>query len=136
MKQKKRILVAITFLIVVLVLWCFRSQVQSNLEAKQEQKRIDGILAEINDLYIQNDDYQTQREELEKQQQNLHGSAESNRAEIERLRNEYYKAGDDEHIMELICKEVENSPLCGDYTMLNKLKEIAEKRNVDYKLLL
>lgn len=136
MKQKKRILVAITFLIVVLVLWCFRSQVQSNLEAKQEQKRIDGILAEINDLYIQNDDYQTQREELEKQQQNLHGSAESNRAEIERLRNEYYKAGDDEHVMELICKEVENSPLCGDYTMLNKLKEIAEKRNVDYKLLL
>lgn len=136
MKQKKWLLVAITFIIIVLVCWCFRSQVQSNLEVKKEEKRLDWILAEINNLYIQNDDYQSQWNELEKQQQNLHWSAESNRAEIERLRNEYYKWYDDEHVMELICKEVENSPLCGDYTMLNKLKDIAEKRNVDYKLLL
>ena len=112
MKQKKRLLAAITFLIIVLIFWCFRSQVQSNIEEKQEQKRIDGILAEINNLYIMNDEYKTQREELEKQQQSLHGSAEDNRAEIERLWNEYYKAEDDEHVMELICKEVENSPLC------------------------
>lgn len=136
MKQKKRLLAAITFLIIVLIFWCFRSQVQSNIEEKQEQKRIDGILAEINNLYIMNDEYKTQREELEKQQQSLHGSAEDNRAEIERLWNEYYKAEDDEHVMELICKEVENSPLCWDYTLLNDLKEIAEKRNVSYKLLL
>lgn len=136
MKQKKRLLVAITFLIIVLVFWCFRPQVQSNIEAKQEQKRIDGILAEINNLYIMNDEYKTQREELEMQQQNLHGSAEENRLEIERLWNEYYKAEDDEHVMELICKEVENSPLCWNYTLLNELKDIAEKRNVNYKLLL
>ena len=103
---------------------------------RQEEQRLDWILEEINSLYILNDEYTKQRNELEAQQTEIHNSAEENRTEITRLRNEYYKWTDDEHVMELICKEVENSPLCWNYTLLNKLKEIADKRNVDYKLLL
>ena len=103
---------------------------------RQEEQRLDWILEEINSLYIINDEYTKQRNELEQQQTEIHNSAEENRTEITRLRNEYYKWTDDEHVMELICKEVSNSPLCWNYTLLNKLKEIADKRNVDYKLLL
>ena len=136
MKQKKWLFVAVLFLIIVLVFWCFRPRVQSKVAEKQEQKRLDWILGQINELYILNDEYTTKRNELEQQQTEIHNSAEENRIEITRLRNEYYKWTDDEHVMELICKEVSNSPLCWDYTMLNKLKEIAEQRNVSYKLLL
>lgn len=89
MKQKKRLLVAITFLIIVLVSWCFRPQVQSKMEIKQEGKRLDWILAEINDLYIANDDIQKQWYELETQQTQLHNAAEENREKIDELWIEY-----------------------------------------------
>lgn len=56
---------------------------------RKEQNRLDWILNEINNLYIANEDIQKQREELEKQQQNLHGSAEENRAKIDELWTEY-----------------------------------------------
>ena len=103
---------------------------------RQEEQRLDWILEEINSLYIANDEYKAKREELEQQQTEIHNSAEQNREQIEILRNEYYKTTDDEHVMELICKEVPTSPLCWDYTLLNSLKDIANKRNVSYKLLL
>lgn len=89
MKQKKRLFAAITFLIIVLVLWCFRPQVQSKMEIKQEEKRLDWILAEINDLYIANDDIQKQWNELETQQTQLHNAAEENREKIDELWIEY-----------------------------------------------
>ncbi len=136
MKQKKRLLVAITFLIIVLVFWCFRPQVQSKIDTKQEQKRLDGILAEINDLYIANEDIQTQWHDLELQQSQLHGSAEENRAQIKNLWNEYYKDKDEWNVMGLVCELVPTSPMCGDYAMLDRLKTISETRWVDYKMLL
>ena len=110
--------------------------VKTSVEVRKEEKRLDWILEEINNLYIANDEYKAKREELEQQQTEIHNSAEQNREQIEILRNEYYKTTDDEHVMELICKEVSTSPLCGNYTLLNSLKEIADKRNVSYKLLL
>lgn len=59
-----------------------------------------------------NDEYKVQWELLEEQQEQLHNSAEQNREQINVLWNEYYKDKDDEHVMELICTEVPNSPLC------------------------
>ena len=50
---------------------------------------MDNILEQINQLYIANDDLQTQWEELEKQQQQIHGSAEENRQKIDELWEEY-----------------------------------------------
>ena len=136
MKQKKRLLVAITFLIVVLVFFCFKPTVQSKIDTKQEQKRLDGILAEINNLYIANEDIQTQWHDLELQQSQLHGSAEKNRESIKNLWNEYYKDKDEWNVMGLVCELVPTSPMCGDYTMLDNLKTISETRWVDYKMLL
>lgn len=103
---------------------------------RQEEQRLDWILEEINSLYIINDEYKTQWEELEQQQTSLHESAEENRKQITVLRNEYYKDKVDGKVMNKICELSKDSPMCNDYVMLNKLKEIADKRNVDYKLLL
>ena len=130
----------------ICIIWCtfgiirwvkkLTTEYKETKAIRQEEQRLDWILEEINSLYIINDEYKTQWEELEAQQTEIHNSAESNRKQITALRNEYYKWTDDEHVMELICKEVSNSPLCWDYVLLNKLKDIADKRNVDYKLLL
>ena len=130
------VIIVMLGIIIVKAIQKTANNIKENIQIRQEEKRLDWILEEINSLYIINDEYTKQRNELEQQQTEIHNSAEENRTEIARLRNEYYKWTDDEHVMELICKEVENSPLCWDYTMLNKLKEIAERRNVDYKLLL
>lgn len=103
---------------------------------RQEEKRLDWILEQINELYLLNEDYTKQRNELEQQQTELHESAESNREQIAILRNEYYKSNDNEDIMGLICTSVPTSPMCNNYRMLDDLKRIAEERNVSYKLLL
>lgn len=103
---------------------------------RQEEQRLDWILEEINSLYILNDEYTKQRNELEQQQTEIHNSAEENRKQITALRNEYYKDKVDGKVMNKICELSKDSPMCNDYVMLNKLKEIADKRNVDYKLLL
>lgn len=103
---------------------------------RQEEQRLDWILEEINSLYILNDEYTKQRNELEQQQTEIHNSAEENREQITALRNEYYKDKVDGKVMNKICELSKDSPMCNNYVMLNKLKEIADKRNVDYKLLL
>lgn len=131
-------LICLIWCIFAIVRWVKKltTEYKETKAIRQEEQRLDWILEEINSLYILNDEYKTQWEELEAQQTEIHNSAEDNRKQITALRNEYYKWTDDEHVMELICKEVSNSPLCWDYVLLNKLKEIADKRNVDYKLLL
>lgn len=103
---------------------------------RQEEQRLDWILEEINSLYILNDEYTKQRNELEAQQTEIHNSAEENRKQIDTLWNEYYKDKVDSKVMNKICELSKDSPMCNNYTMLNKLKEIADHRNVDYKLLL
>lgn len=103
---------------------------------RQEEQRLDWILEHINELYILNDEYATQWQELEAQQTQLHESAEQNRQQINVLWNEYYKDKVDSWVMNKICELSPNSPMCWNYTMLNKLKEIADNRGVDYKLLL
>ena len=103
---------------------------------RQEEQRLDWILEEINSLYILNDEYTKQRNELEAQQTDIHNSAEENRKQIDTLWNEYYKDKVDGKVMSKICELSKDSPMCNNYTMLNKLKTIADNRNVDYKLLL
>ena len=133
-------IVAILFVILIIVIVkaikYTAINIKDNIQTRKEEKRLDWILDEINQLYMLNDEYKVQWELLEEQQEQLHNSAEQNREQINVLWNEYYKDKDDEHVMELICTEVPNSPLCWDYVLLNKLKDIAEKRNVSYKLLL
>lgn len=130
------VILVILFVIIIKAIKGIVVNIKDNIQVTKEEKRLDWILEEINELYLLNEEKQTKRNDLEQQQLELHNDAEAIRWEIDRLWNEYYKDKDDEHVMELICKEVPSSPLCWDYTLLNKLKEIAEKRNVSYKLLL
>ena len=103
---------------------------------RQEEQRLDWILEEINTLYLTNDELKKQRDELEQQQTDIHNTAEENRKQIDTLWNEYYKDKVDSKVMSKICELSKDSPMCNNYTMLNKLKEIADHRKVDYKLLL
>ncbi len=130
------VLSTIAWIILIIVCCLYGWRINSNLEEKKEQKRLDGILAEINDLYIANEEITQQWNELEEQQQQLHGSAEENRKQISELRNQYYKDSDTWNVMKTICEKSPNSPMCNDYNMLETLKRVADKRWVDYKLLL
>lgn len=111
-------------------------QHKENKAIRQEEERLDGLLEEINNLYLTNDELKQQREQLEAQQTQLHNTAEENRKQIDVLWNEYYKDKIDGKVMSKICELSKDSPMCNNYTMLNKLKTIADSRNVDYKLLL
>lgn len=136
MKLTNKIYVIIIGILIAVILFiCFAPRVESRIEEKQEQKRLSWLLEEINNLYILNEDYTKQRNELEKQQTQLHNSAEENRTQIAKLRNEYYKGSWDD-IMKVICEKAPNSPMCNNYRMLDDLKKIANERWVDYKLLL
>ena len=130
------VLSTIAWIILIIVCCLYGWRINSNLEEKKEQKKLDGILAEINDLYIANEEITQQWNELEEQQQQLHGSAEQNRKQISELRNQYYKDSDTWNVMKTICEKSPNSPMCNDYNMLETLKRVADKRWVDYKLLL
>lgn len=130
------VIVIVLGIIIVKAIQKTANNIKENIQIRQEEQRLDWILEEINSLYIINDEYTKQRNELEAQQTEIHNSAEENRKQIATLRNEYYKSNDNEDIMGLICTSVPTSPMCNDYRMLDDLKRIAEERNVSYKLLL
>lgn len=145
MKQKLVNKLTLFILAVIIIVLCIiivkaiqktATNIRENIQIRQEEKRLDWILEQINELYLLNEDYTNKRNELEQQQTELHESAESNREQIATLRNEYYKSNDNEDIMGLICTSVPTSPMCNNYRMLDDLKRIAEERNVSYKLLL
>lgn len=141
------LLLGVIISVIFIYWWKVRSEVVERKEIKKEQERLDGILAEINDLYILNDELKNQWEETDKEQREknkeyndkknwYHSSAEMNREEIKRLWDEYYKDKEEGKVMSKICELSKDSPMCGDYVMLVKLKNIADERGVDYKLLL
>lgn len=130
------VIVIVLGIIIVKAIQKTATNIRENIQIRQEEKRLDWILEQINELYLLNEDYTNKRNELEQQQTELHESAESNREQIATLRNEYYKSNDNEDIMGLICTSVPTSPMCNNYRMLDDLKRIAEERNVSYKLLL
>lgn len=141
------LLLVIIISVIFMYWWKVRSNVIERKEIRQEQERLDWILWEINQLYIENDELQEKRDKTDKEQiaknaeyneiKNwFHNSAEENRWEIERLWGEYYKDKEEWKVMSKICELSENSPMCWDYTMLLKLKYVADVRDVDYKLLL
>lgn len=130
------VIIVILGIIIVKAIQKTATNIKENIQTRQEEKRLDWILEQINELYLLNDEYTTKRNELEQQQTELHNSAESNREQIAILRNEYYKDKVDSKVMNKICELSPNSPMCNDYVMLNKLMEISDKRKVDYKLLL
>ena len=76
-------------LIIIVLFFLYWWRIHSNLEIRKEQNRLDWILNEINQLYIENENIQNQRNELEAQQTQLHNSAEENRQKIDELRTEY-----------------------------------------------
>lgn len=130
------VIIIVLGIIIVKAIYKTANNIRENIQIRQEEKRLDWILEQINELYLLNEDYTNKRNELEQQQTQLHESAESNREQIATLRNEYYKSNDNEDIMGLICTSVPTSPMCNDYRMLDDLKRISEERNVSYKLLL
>ncbi len=130
------VIVIVLGIIIVKAIQKTANNIKENIQIRQEEKRLDWILEQINELYLLNEDYTNKRNELEQQQTEIHNSAEENRKQITALRNEYYKDKVDGKVMNKICELSKDSPMCNDYVMLNKLKEIADKRNVDYKLLL
>ena len=83
------VLSAIAWIILIIVFCLYGWRLHSNLEMRKEQNRLDWILNEINQLYIQNEDIQKQREQLEAEQTQLHNSAQENREKIDELRTEY-----------------------------------------------
>ena len=88
-KKSLMILSIIAWVFIILLFFLYWWRLHSNLEIRKEQNRLDWILNEINQLYIANEDIQTQREQLEAQQTQLHNSAEENRQKIDELRTEY-----------------------------------------------
>lgn len=133
--------------VVFMYWWKVRSNVVERRDVRKEQERLDGILDEINQLYIENDELQemwnaTDKEQIAKNAEYneiknwYHNSAENNRGEIKRLWDEYYKDKEEGKVMSKICELSSSSPMCGDYEMLLRLKRIAWDRWVDYKLLL
>jgi hypothetical protein len=136
MKKTNLVFGIIAWIIVIICFCLYWPRVQATVEEKKEQIRLDGILEEINNLYIANEEITQQWNELEEQQQQLHGSAEENRAKINELWNSYYKDNDTWNVMGVICEKAPKSPMCNNYWMLESLKKIASERWVDYKLLL
>lgn len=130
------VIVIVLGIIIVKAIQKTATNIRENIQTRQEEQRLDWILEEINTLYLTNDELKKQRDELEQQQTEIHNSAEENRKQIDTLWNEYYKDKVDSKVMSKICELSKDSPMCNNYTMLNKLKEIADHRKVDYKLLL
>lgn len=83
--HSKIVLWTIAAIILIIVFFLYGWRINSNLE----EKRMNNLLEEINDLYIQNEYIQSQYDELERQQENLHWSAEENRAKIDELWEEF-----------------------------------------------
>lgn len=134
--NKKCLILIVSIILIITWLFILVPKAESHLEEKREQKRLDWILEQINNLYIQNEEYVNKWNELEKEQQEIHGSAELNRWQIKELWNEYYKTNDTWNVMRVICEKAPSSPMCNNYEMLENLKNIAWARWVDYKLLL
>ena len=79
---------------------------------------------------------QQEYKECEQKLIKLHDDAEKERLYIAELDKEIYWTPETIKVMWKICEVSSSSPMCNNWEMLNDLMEVAEKRNVDYKLLL
>ena len=66
----------------------------------------------------------------------VHKEADELRLKVKELDKQIYWTPELISVMDKICELSKDSPMCWDYEMLNDLKEVAEKRNVNYKILL
>lgn len=91
----------IAWVLFIILFFLYWWRIHSNLEEKKEQNRKEALLNQINQLYIENDDYtqQIRQLDLDKEQYiadietkktDLHWSAELNTQKIDELRKEYY----------------------------------------------
>lgn len=89
MKNTNRIIYFIAIAIAILVIALWTPRIIGNIKANNQQKRIDKLLVEINNLYIENEQLQAEYDHIEDIQAQIHESAEENRAKIETLREEF-----------------------------------------------
>ena len=80
--------------------------------------------------------YKKEYEEHESKMNELHILAEKKREEIQELDRLIYWDEETIPVMNRICELSPNSPMCNDWEMLIDLKDVAEKRGTDYRLLL
>ena len=132
------------FIIILFFLYWWR--INSNLEQRKEENRKETLLNQINQLYIQNDDFTQQIKQLdvekekyiesiENQKTNLHGSAEINTQKIDELWREYY--GDNERHPWMLNKEwtAQEMPILASTTEHERFKELATDYGLDASMI-
>lgn len=77
-------------------------------------------------------------EYAEKEQElvEIHNDAEKLREMVKQINQELYWNPETDKVMDKICELSKESPMCWDWEMLNDLIQVANQRQVDYKLLL
>lgn len=130
------VLSTIAWIILIIVCCLYWWRINSNLEEKKEQNRKETLLNQINQLYIENDDYTQQIKQLDVEKElyladletkktDLHGSAELNTQKIDELWREYY--GDNEWHPWMLNKDgtAQVMPTLASNTTHERFKEMA-----------
>lgn len=135
-KKTKTILALIGLLLFSLfILGCSNDVAEQTTTQEIEQRPID--FKEQKELVLQEiKDIQNEYHEYELKMIKLHETADKKRLEVKELDKQIYWTPELVSVMDRICELSKDSPMCWDYEMLNDLKEVAEKRNVNYKILL
>lgn len=134
----------VKFIIVIciIVLFCFLCACAID-ESKNDIDPIEEVT--VTELSYQEQKKQSQEKIVQIQQEykeceqkliKLHEDADRERLYIAELDKEIYWTPETLKVMWKICEVSSSSPMCNNWEMLNDLMEVAEKRNVDYKLLL
>lgn len=132
----------IAWVIILMVFFLYWWRINSNLEQRKEENRKEALLNQINQLYIQNDDYTKEIKQLdlekeqyianlEQKQANLHWSAEENTKKIDELWKEYY--GDNEWHPWMLNKswDAQEMPILASTTEHERFKELANDYGLD-----
>lgn len=119
---------------IFILAWC-KNEVEQISIQDNEQPLND--FRQQKELALQDiENYKKEHEEHESKMNELHILAEKKREEIQELDRLIYWDEETIPVMDKICELSPNSPMCNNWEMLMDLKDVAEKREVDYKLLL
>lgn len=135
----KFIIVICIIVLFCLLCACAKNDVKSNIKQDPiEEVTVTELSYEEQKKQSQEKIIQLQQEYKECEQKliKLHEDADRERLYIAELDKEIYWTPETIKVMWKICEVSSSSPMCNNWEMLNDLMEVAEKRNVDYKLLL
>ena len=119
---------------IFILAWC-KNEVEQISIQDNEQPLND--FRQQKELALQDiENYKKEYEEYESKMNELHMLAEKKREEIQELDRLIYWDEETIPVMDKICELSPNSPMCNNWEMLIDLKDVAEKRGTDYKLLL